>query len=150
MESLFKTGLCVALGILQFMIIVMLYCKYMEAKHLRSMVEDLGEELAYRVKEFNRVKTSLLKEVEDWKLKATVPIMPDLNPPIIIHTSDLQKVRIRTEMGRFKAKEQAIREGADKLRDFISPMVYSEFIEEHGNTVLYQEIWVGLSENFKK
>lgn len=150
MESLFKTGLYVALGVLQLLIFAMLYCKYMEAKKIREVAEDLERELDENILSFKEQKEYLLKKVENWKLKATAPMMPDPNPPIVIHKYDLQKVKIRTEIDMFKTKEQAIRDGVDKLRDFIAPMVYSEFIEDYGKTVLYQEIWVGLSENFKK
>ena len=96
-----------------------------QQKYIKFLKEEI---LKSKLKE-----SALIKECRDWKLKATAPMMPDPNPPIIIHKSDLQKVIIHTELDRFKSKEQAIREGVDKLRDFIAPMVYSEFREDYGN-----------------
>jgi hypothetical protein len=136
------------LAVVAIMIPILFYCKYMEAKFARQWAGDLEQELEEVKKEFKHKESALIKEAQDWKLKATAPMMPDPNPPIIIHKSDLQKVIIHTELDRFKSKEQAIREGVDKLRDFIAPMVYSEFREDYGKPLLHQEIWIGLSENF--
>lgn len=140
----------VLLAVIVIMIPILFYCKHMEAKFARQWAEEQEREVKLLKESHSLENKALIKEAQKWKLLATAPMMPDANPPIIIHKSNLQKVVIKTELDRFPImREKAIREGVDKLGEFIAPMVYSEIIEdEWGRKVLYQEIWVGLSEKF--
>lgn len=122
--------------------------------HLESLVESYkwkDKESAREINDLKQRVNLLSLESKEWELKATAPKMGDRSP-VIIHKANIQKVAIRTEIKDFPVmREKAIREGVDKIGDFIAPMVYSEFTDDDfGRKVLHQEIWIGLSEKFQK
>jgi len=115
-----------------------------------KIYRELIIEKNLKLEEYWGLFNKALENAKKWEKLSTCPPIQSMPDPIVIYKNNLQKICIKTEIGGYPVmREKAIREGIDKLTNFISPMVYSEFITINGTKYLYQEIWVGLSENFK-
>lgn len=112
-------------------------CQQLE--EAQNIIFIAGKKLGEQSIELEETKEKARK----WEKLTTCPPINPIPDPIIVHKSNLQKVCIRTEVERSPVmREKAIREGIDKLTDYIAPLVYSEFITENGTKYLYQEIYV--------
>ena len=145
MESIFKTGLYIALSIVQILIFIMLYCKYMEAKCLREVVGDLEAELDENIKDFSNTKQDLLQEVEDWKRKAVTPL-ENFPTPVVFERAEVKpwvaKTELEQEWGTNKIRPGQVERATQEFLNSIRPFIYSELVRENGRAVYYQEIFI--------
>ena len=136
------------IGVIAIIIPVLFYCKYMEAEFSRQEAEDLEAELEEVRKEFKHKEKALIKEAQDWKLKATAPIISSSDPmPMIINRSNIKKIAVRYELEAGKTRDYATQKGIYEIMKAITPFINTEFSSEFGREIMYQEIFIGIKEN---